>query len=208
MPDAATAPIPSTPRTGPAAGPSCLASGTPLAPETPVIAVLCEPAEGERAGQGLLGLVRGVVERGAWDGGFRPPRLVCFWRTVVPAPSTRTMPLDEGALLEMLERASEAGPGEITPRQASLHFIVALVLLRRRRVRLCERRREIADGTERWVFEAKGADGEAWRIELPAATLAPSELAEAAEALGDLLGVAGRADAADAPAKASGDASS
>lgn len=203
MPDAATAP---TPRATPVAGPCCLASGTPLAPETPVIAVLCEPAEGERPGQALLGLVRGVVERSAWDAGFRPPRLVCFWRTLVQAPSARAVPLDEGALLEMLERAADAAPGEITPRQASLHFIVALVLLRRRRLRLCERRRTVADGAERWVFEAKGAEGVPWRIELPAATLAPAEMAEAAEALGELLGVGGHADAAAAPAKASGDA--
>lgn len=163
----------------------CLATGDELASAATVVAVLCEPPEGE-VGTGPMGLVRRAVSAEAWDGGFRPEGLVCFWRTSMRRAPAKPR-VDDSLLLDLLERYAESPEEPASPRREPLHFILALVLLRRRKLRLAGRSRD-GDGGERWLFEARGGEGEPWRISIRAATLDESEIAEAAAALGELLG--------------------
>lgn len=181
----------------------CLATGDELAPAAAIVAVLCEPPEGE-VGSGPMGLVRRAVSAEAWDGGFRPEGLVCFWRTSMRRAPAKPR-VDDSLLLELLERYAESPEEPASPRREPLHFILALVLLRRRKLRLAGRSRD-DDGCERWLFEARSGEAEPWRISLRAATLDESEVAEAAAALGELLGDSpGDGSAAAEPATAPAD---
>jgi hypothetical protein len=162
----------------------CEASGEELPAGSPIVAVLSEPAEGE-TGAGPMGLVRRAVSAAAWEGGFRPAGMVCFWRTSLRAAASKPR-LDDALLLELLDRYAESPEDPPSPRRESLHFILALVLLRRRHLRLAGRSRDL--GGEWWHFERRGGDGEGWKLSLRAVSLDESEIAEAAASLGELLG--------------------
>lgn len=162
----------------------CAASGEELSPGSPIVAVLCEPAEGE-TGAGPMGLVRRAVAAAAWEEGFRPAGMACFWRTSLRAAASKPR-LDESLLLELLDRYAASPETASSPRRESLHFILALVLLRQRRLRLAGRTRDL--GGEWWHFERRGGESEEWKLSLRAVSLEESEIADAAASLGELLG--------------------
>lgn len=155
------------------------------------MAVLCEPSASEAEVAGSLGLVRRDVGAEAWDAGGRPAGLVCFWRSSVPAPHEERRPLDETLLLDLLRGLAD----ETDPSRDDLRLVLALVLLRRRRLRLVDR---IAVGgsaadrrgprEERWRLEHRPADGEPWTVEVLTRRLSDEESREVADELGRLLG--------------------
>jgi len=160
----------------------CAVSGATLPPGTPIVAALCEP-EGE-ASDALpgIGLVRRDYDLSAWNESEVPREVVCHWRTSVPEPAAETRGLDESLLLEVLERLAERDD----PAQAPLRLVVALVLLRRRRLRLVDR---IGSGEEeRWVLEHRSKDDASWTVEVAARAASDADAGEVAEALGELFG--------------------
>ncbi len=166
----------------------CALTDTPLEAGRPIVAVLCEA---DAAEAGSLGLVRRDVAAEAWDAGGRPEGVVCFWRSSVPASNEERRPLDEGLLLDLLRGLAE----ETDPARDDLRLVLALVLLRRRRLRLVDRL-AVDSGTassrgkreERWRLEHRPADGEPWTVEVLTRRLSDEESRDVADELGRLLG--------------------
>ncbi len=122
----------------------------------------------------------------AWDDGTRPDGLVCFWRSSAPEPGEkRQMFVDDETLLEMVQRMDE----ETDSRRRAFRWILALVLLRRKMLKL--------DGivhegeTEYWAFRPRGSDPTSTPIRIPNPGIREEEMRELADQLGDII----RADA-------------
>lgn len=169
----------------------CALTDTPLEPGRPIVAALCEPEPADVAEGGTLGLVRRDVLAEAWDEGGRPDRVLCYWRTSVPAANEEKRPLDEGLLLDLLKGLAE----ETDPARDDLRLVLALVLLRRRRLRFVDRVPVTTSETsrrgareERWKLEHRPADGEPWTVEVLTRRLSDEESREVADELGRLLG--------------------
>lgn len=160
----------------------CAVTGETLPPGTSIVAALCEPTAEEQVDAGSVGLIRRDYSITAWEQGPTPTGVVCFWRTIVPESARPAQRLDEGVLLELLERLSE----EADPRRERLRLVLALVLLRRRRLRLVDRR--TTSGEERWTLEHRGGDGEAWTVEVAAPRMSEEDSRAVADELGALLG--------------------
>lgn len=162
----------------------CAVGGETLSPGTPIVAALCEPDADAEASDALpgIGLVRRDYSLAAWNDAAVPREVVCHWRSTVPEPTTAPRGLDESVLLELLERLAERDDAA----QAPLRLVVALVLLRRRRLRLVDR---VGQGDEeRWVLEHRPKDGVAWTVEVAARAVGDADAGEVAEALGELFG--------------------
>lgn len=85
--------------------------------------------------------VRKDYSEPAWQG--PPPGTFSFWKTRVAAgPASKRPPMDDELLLECFHRLE----GELEPRKRSFRFVLALLLVRRRRLRLEDTRQE--DGQE------------------------------------------------------------
>jgi hypothetical protein len=169
----------------------CALTNTPLEAGRPIVAILCEADPAEAAEAGSLGLVRRDVAAEAWDAGGRPEGVVCFWRSSVPAPNEERRPLDEGLLLDLLKALA----AETDPARDDLRLVLALVLLRRRRLRLVDRIAVDAGASssraareERWRLEHRPSDGEPWTVEVLTRRLSDEESREVADELGRLLG--------------------
>jgi hypothetical protein len=103
-------------------GRTCAATGDDLVPGAECFSALVE-----RGGQ----LVRLDFSAEAWTG--PPDGAVGYWRTRVPAPPTsREQQFDAETLLRSLERLPEDG----NPTQERLRYVLALALLKTRRLRL------------------------------------------------------------------------
>ncbi|MGA0287324.1 MAG: hypothetical protein ACO3YY_05390 [Phycisphaerales bacterium] len=162
----------------------CAVGGQELPPGTPIVAALCEPLAESEFGDALpgLGLVRRDYALEAWNDTEVPEGVVCHWRTTVPEPTATPRGLDEEVLLELLERLAERDD----PAQEPLRLVVALVLLRRRRLRLIDRIGQGED--ERWVLEHRSKDAAAWTVEVAARAVGDADAGDVAESLGELFG--------------------
>lgn len=164
------------------------------------MAILCEADPAEAAEAGSLGLVRRAGRRhprpprrrpDAPARAIRPEGVVCFWRSSVPASNEERRPLDEGLLLDLLKALA----AETDPARDDLRLVLALVLLRRRRLRLVDRVAVDAGASssraareERWRLEHRPSDGEPWTVEVLTRRLSDEESREVADELGRLLG--------------------
>ena len=109
-------------------GKTCAATGEPLQPGTNCWSVLVE--ENGR-------FVRFDYAEQAWD---QPPEnAVGYWRTSVPQQNeNRPKPLDEESLLQDFEQLSE----DANPAQEKLRFVMALLLIQKRRLKMDGGRRD------------------------------------------------------------------
>lgn len=112
----------------------CAGSGAAIAPGEPLVAVLLEGAD-ER-------LQRRDYTPRAWEDGQagRPPhtidglRVIGFWRGVMPEPGeSRRRFIDDEALTDLFE---QLGGGEPDPKRAPFRYVLALILVRKRLLRL------------------------------------------------------------------------
>jgi hypothetical protein len=107
------------------------------------------------ADDGSAHLARADYSREAWESGARPNGLVCFWQSVAPHPGERRqMFVDDETLLEMVQRED---PGADDRRRA-FRWILALVMLRRKALRLVGVERD--GSAEAWKFLPRGAPPE------------------------------------------------
>lgn len=103
-------------------GRTCAATGEPLVPGSVCRSVLVE-RDGEQ--------VRLDFSEVGWSG--PPPGMVGQWRVVVPEPErTGRRPLDTEALLRYFEQLSESP----NPVQETFRYVIALLLLQKRRLQL------------------------------------------------------------------------
>ncbi|HTI52167.1 MAG TPA: hypothetical protein VL475_14490 [Planctomycetaceae bacterium] len=128
-------------------GKKCAATGEELAPGS-----LCHSVLIERDGE----LQRLDYSEKGWSG--PPEGAIGVWTCQVPKPlEIRHEPLDTNALLRCFEQLSE----EANPAREGLRYILALLLMKKRRLRLDSSRTEGAD--EYW--QLSGAHGEGvWEV--------------------------------------------
>ncbi|MGQ0635503.1 MAG: hypothetical protein ACT4QC_12885 [Planctomycetaceae bacterium] len=128
-------------------GRKCAATGNDLVAGEPCYSVLVEqPGELKRRDDSQAG----------WAG--PPEGTVGAWKCIVPAPAaTRIEPLDTNALMRCFERLSE----EALPERDGLRYVLALLLVKKRRLRLDGSQ---TAGSEEFL-QLSGARGEgAWEV--------------------------------------------
>jgi hypothetical protein len=103
-------------------GKTCAATDAPLEPGAEVHSVLLE-RDGET--------VRLDYSTDGWSG--PPEGTIGYWRCAVPEPETeKRKPLDPDSLLEQFERMTE----DANPAQEQLLYVIALLLMQKRRLQL------------------------------------------------------------------------
>jgi len=152
----------------------CAVTGAALEPGTPCVAALID--------RGDQGLERLDYSTDAWQAAPRPEGLLGFWRTIVPVGEERRgIVIDDEVLESMLARLE----GDDRPDRVAFRWLVALMLLRKRRLRhLGVERRE---GREWWRFAWAGRDAEAPLLEILNPHLAEEDLRSLAEQLGEFV---------------------
>ena len=158
---------------------TCASSGRALAAGEPIVATLCDaPAEEG----GAPGFVRRDFALDAWNSGARPEAMVCFWKTVAPAPDEkRRILVDDDTLLELFDRLE----GDDRPQRIGYRWLLCLVLLRKRLLRHV---RVDRDGdAERWLVQRRGADESVPPIAVANPKLRDEDLQELAEHLGEVM---------------------
>ncbi|MHC5001725.1 MAG: hypothetical protein ACYTJ0_01240 [Planctomycetota bacterium] len=153
----------------------CAATGEPLDPGAACIATLCERSEDE-------GFDRHDYSITAWEAGARPDRLFSFWRTVVPRPTEkRQLLVDDEVLMDIFERLAE----DDRPRRIAFRFVLALILMRKRKLRFVGRRG--AGDEERWLMRPRGGDPDAAPIEVANPRLSDDDVRERTDQLSEIL---------------------
>lgn len=160
----------------------CAHSGASIAPGDEFVAALVEGADDS----GRPALRRLDFALAAWEQGSRPDAMLCFWKTTAPGAGERKAILvDDETLLEMVQR-DDAGTD---PRRHAFRWILALVLLRRKVLRL--QGIEPTAGGEAWSFMPRGAVEAAAPLRIVNPKIGDEEVTELSEQLSAIL----RADA-------------
>jgi len=166
----------------------CAATGEPLESGMAAVATLCEHEEGE-------GFDRLDYSESAWDDGARPERLFCFWRTTyAPPEAKRQLLVDDEVLMDLFNRLA----GDERPQRIAFRFVLALILMRKRRLKFVGRTGGSSqagagnteagkgEGPERWLVRPPGAAGEP-PIEVVDPHLADADVRELTSQLGEIL---------------------
>lgn len=153
----------------------CAATGKPMEPGTPCIATLCEREEDD-------GFDRKDFLPEAWEGGHRPEGLFSYWKTIVPQTDARpNLLVDDTLLMDLFERLSE----ETRPQRIAFRFVLALILMRKRRLKFVGR--EGRDEDERWLMRPKGANPEMPPIPVVNPHLTDEDIRELTAQLSEIL---------------------
>lgn len=120
---------------------TCAASGEPLEPGTDCISALVED-DGQ--------FMRVDFAAAHWS---EPPGCVGHWTTVVPEPEAKAATIDAESLFARFEQLAE----EDAPHQGPLTYVMALWLMRRRRLRLTGS--ETIDSVDRITLAGSGGEG-------------------------------------------------
>ena len=153
----------------------CAATSKPLEPGSVCFATLCERAEDD-------GFDRLDFSPEAWEGGARPDRLFSYWRTTVPDPTDRPNAMVEDVVLEDL---FEQLAGDDRRTRVAYRFILALILMRKRRLKYVGRRGRGPD--EHWLLKPRGSEPDAEPIEVVNPQLQDDDIRELADQLSEVL---------------------
>lgn len=139
----------------------CAESDAELGVGSPCVAALVRPLVGDDRPD------RPVLERldfdpAVWESADPArslgDRVLCWWRTEVPDPSSkRQMFVDDETLVDLFERL--AAESEQDPARQAFRFVLGLILLRRRKLRMVDRLRKGDD--EVWVLKRVGGGDDA-----------------------------------------------
>ncbi|MFO0828891.1 MAG: hypothetical protein U0572_12185 [Phycisphaerales bacterium] len=178
---------------------TCAATGRSLAPGTPCVTALCEAPDADSANAGTpfgLFLRRYDYSLEAWEGGTRPEGLLFFWRTTVTGgDGRRSMLVDDELLLDLFHRLE----ADDRPQRAAFRFVLALLLIRKRLLRVVGQRRDAApargdaDGAagaqdrEYWLVQVRGTDPTSPPIAVANPRLHEDDVREIAEQLGEIM---------------------
>jgi len=155
----------------------CAHTSTPLEPGTTCIATLCEREEDE-------GFDRFDYSLAAWESGARPKGLFSYWKTTVPDPNTKKRLLaDDEVLLNLFERLD----GDERPQRIAFRFVLGLILLRKKLVKLVGRQEKTGDHLERWLILMKGEPSDATPTELINPELSEDDVRDLSEQLSEVL---------------------
>ena len=160
----------------------CAATGAPFAEGQPYIATLVECA-------GQRGLERLDFSVQAWDAGQRPQpplTLFGFWRGKYQAAETKKQPLlGDAELLDLFEELASA----TDPRQLTFRYLLTLLLVRRRVLRVVSTKPGTMLVLPRGSAGGSGGGGDATREPIPVADpgLDDQAIADAIEQLGQVV---------------------
>jgi hypothetical protein len=153
---------------------TCAATGQPLEPGATIVATLCERED--------EGFDRKDFSLEAWQAGARPERLFSHWKTTVPGSDTRrSIIIDDEVLLDLLARLED----DERPSRLAFRFVLALILIRRRRLKFVGRKGEGAD--ERWLLRPKGTPPEDPPLEVANPHLSDDDVREITAQLSEIL---------------------
>ena len=99
-------------------------------------------------------------------------RLLCWWKTEIPEPGGRkNLFVDDETLVDLFARLED----EEDETRRSFRFVLGLILLRRRKLRVADRVRE--DGEDVWRFRKVGGgeDAPTWSVADPRLSETDSE---------------------------------
>lgn len=169
---------------------TCAATGTPFAAGERYVAVLAE-----RAGEADGSLERLDFSQAAWESGARPAppaRVFAAWRAAYQEnPPSRQPLLGDDELIDLFEQLGEADQ----PRQIAFRYVLALLLVRRRLLRVTGSRPRTAEAPGALLVLPKGVtEGQPIAVIDPG--LDDASIAEVIEQLGQVL------PGAEAPAAA------
>ena len=166
----------------------CAASDRVLEPGDACIAALARPLPSEdpapATASPLLERLDFAIDSwdSAWEAEAFRDRVLCWWRTVVPDPTApKRSFVDDAVLLDLFERL-EHDPDEA---RRSFRFVLGLILLRRRKLRLIGR--ETEGETTFWVFKRVGADDDAPLHRAIDPKLSEADADEIAEQLSEII---------------------
>ncbi len=161
---------------------SCAATGATLAPGEAYVGALVEVLDED---SGVASLERRDYEPGAWSSLEHKPRVFARWRGIVPESNAKpALALDPPALYDLLDQLGEGDD----PTRATLRYVLALLLLRKRLLSHAGTRRDDDDG-EVILLRRKGEPADAEPIEVSDPGLDPKALSEAATQLGAAIGL-------------------
>jgi hypothetical protein len=143
------------------------------------MATLCEKAEDD-------GFDRFDYSLEAWEAGARPERLFSYWKTTVPDPGDRRPTfVDDDVLVDLFEQLA----GDERRTRVAYRFILALILMRKRRMKYVGRRGRGED--ERWLLQPRvtgqPADPDADPIEVVNPRLTDADVRELTDQLAEVL---------------------
>ena len=151
----------------------CASTGESLSPNALAIATICEREEDE-------GFDRFDFSISAWEKGDRPERLFSNWRYTVPEAGKKPdIQIDDTVLVDLFERLAN----DERPQRIAFRYILALVLLRKRKLQLVGR--EEFEGGELWLLRFKGIDGDPIEVKNPG--IEEEEIQNLSEQLGEIL---------------------
>ena len=151
----------------------CAVTGEEIPHATPAIATLCEREED-------AGFERFDYSVAAWDQGHRPERLFSHWRYITPQEGKKPdLVIDEAVIVDLFERLE----GDDRPQRIAFRYIIALVLLRKRKLKLIGR--EEADVGEIWLLRWSGTESEVAKVQNPG--IKEDEIHGLSDQLSDLL---------------------
>lgn len=151
----------------------CASTGEVLAPNSQAMATLCEREEDE-------GFDRLDFSKEAWEKGDRPDRLFSNWLyTVSDSEKKEEIGIDDAVLADLFERLAD----DERPQRVAFRYILALVLLRKRKLKLVGR--EQAEEGEIWLLQFRGVESEPVRVHNPG--IAEEEIQNLSEQLGEIL---------------------
>lgn len=173
----------------------CAATDRELEPGETCIAVLARPLPEEESAEPKAGrkgrgdgpiLVRLDFAVAAWDAAWVDrafkDRVLCWWRATVPDPDSPTRKfVDDSILLDLFERLED----DKEERRQAFRFVLGLILLRRRKLRMIDR--EKVDGSTYWIFKRVGAGDDAPLYRAMDPELNESDADEIAEQLSEIV---------------------
>jgi|GEM_PF-138075 len=188
---------------------TCAATGVALPPDTPCVTALCEASSADSANAGTpfsLFLRRVDYSIPAWEAGARPEGLLYFWRTTVASgDGRRTMLVDDETLLDLFHRLES----DERPQRVAFRFVLGLLLVRKRLLRVAGQRREKTSGVvstesgsapagseggvtpererEIWLLQPRGSDPSSPPIEVENPRLGDADIRDIAEQLGEIM---------------------
>jgi len=155
----------------------CAHTGQALEPGTPYIAALCEQQDEE-------GFVRLDYSIEAWESGARPDGLFSYWKSVAVDPETKQKLLvDDTVLMELFERMAE----DERPQRQGFRFVLGLILMRKKLLKLTGRVDATETQPERWLLQPKGAQPEQPPLELVNPQLDDDDVRELTDQLSEIL---------------------
>ncbi|MBL9140417.1 MAG: hypothetical protein JNK53_01005 [Phycisphaerae bacterium] len=157
----------------------CASTGRALVPGEAIVATLCDAPEGDQSGHEF---VRVDFNADAWDGGARPERMVCFWRTTAPeSDHKRRLLVDDDTLLELFDRLEN----DERPQRMAYRWLLCLILLRKKLLR--HARVERVGEDECWLVRRRGSGEEVPAIRVRNPKIRDEDLQELAEHLGEVM---------------------